>query len=114
MGQSIPQKHTAQFQLSTATKKKPISGILTALPTLQKKTGETSWSPFNLSEHFNTLIKITYQTRPILVILDPLMAILGSRISASYDQQVREHLSYLALMADRADCAVLIVRHLNN
>ena len=87
--------------------------LLDTVHSTSRKTGETSWSPFNLSEHFITLVDTTYQTLPILVILDPLMAILGSRISASYDQQVREHLSYLALMADRAGCAVLIVRHLN-
>src|SRR6266566_9204945 len=51
--------------------------LLDTVHSTSRETGETSWSPFILSEHFNTLVKITYQTRPILVILDPLMAILG-------------------------------------
>ena len=89
--------------------------LLDTVHSTNRETGETLWSPFILSNssHFDTLVKITYKTLPKLVILDPLMAILGSRVSASYDQKVREHLSYLALMADRANCAVLIVRHLN-
>src|SRR5260221_8916062 len=43
MGQNIPRKHTAQFQLSTVTKKKPISGIPTASPTLQEKPRQSRY-----------------------------------------------------------------------
>jgi AAA domain/Winged helix-turn-helix DNA-binding len=77
------------------------------------RTGETYPYPFSLSAHLRTLIQIANQTLPILVIIDPLVAVLGLRISVSNDQQVRETLSYLALLAHRNNCAVLIVRHLN-
>ena len=76
-------------------------------------TGKTNWDSFSLAEHLNKLIITIYQTSSILVILDPLMAILGSRISASNDQQIREKLSRLALAAQHTNCAILIVRHLN-
>src|SRR6185312_14701003 len=48
-----------------------------------------------------------------LVILDPLMAILGSDIDSSRDQAVREVLSPLELLAEQTGCAMLIIRHLS-
>jgi len=79
------------------------------------KTEETYLLPFTLSvfEHFSALAVTVSQTLPILVILDPLMTILGSGISASHDQKIRETLSVLALLAQNTNCAILIVRHLN-
>src|SRR5207244_2426904 len=49
----------------------------------------------------------------ILVILDPLMAILGHNIDSSSDQDVREVFTPLGQLAERTDCAILIIRHLN-
>jgi len=77
------------------------------------RTKETHSSPFSLAEHIDKLMVTTSQTSPHLVILDPLTAILGSRISASNDQQIREKFSMLARLARYTVCAVLIVRHLN-
>jgi hypothetical protein len=81
----------------------------------EKKPGtkETFLSPFTLSKHFIPLVETIYRTLPSLVIIDPLMAVLGSGISASHDQKIRETLSHLTLVAERARCAFLIVRHLN-
>lgn len=76
-------------------------------------TGETFPSPFTIADHLLTLIETVQRTHPALVILDPLMAILGSRISASHDQKIRENLSLLSLLAQTNNCAILIVRHLN-
>jgi len=78
-----------------------------------RHTEEAISIPFNLSEHFPTLVKTIYRTRPTLVILDPLMAILGPHFSASQDQKIRQAFSHLTLMAERVKCAILIVRHLN-
>jgi AAA domain len=87
--------------------------ILNFVKTASRNTGETFPGSFTLSEHLYALVITVYQTLPTLVILDPLMAILGSRISASNDQKIRETFSLLACMAERANCAILIVRHLN-
>ena len=81
--------------------------------TTDSRTGETDLYPFTLSDHLNHLVIAIGQRPPILLIIDPLMAVLGTRISASHDQQLRKAFWFLATMAERANCAVLIVRHLN-
>ena len=48
-----------------------------------------------------------------LVIVDPLMAYLGSDTNAHRDQDIRRALAPLANLADRRRCAVICVRHLN-
>ena len=53
------------------------------------------------------------QTGTILVVIDPLMAVLGRNIDSSRDQDVREVLTPLAQVAERTGCAILIIRHLN-
>ncbi len=87
--------------------------LLPFVESTNPKTGETLLSPFTLSEHSYNLAITVAQTLPSLVILDPLMAVLGSGISASHDQKVRQALSLLALVAQTTNCAFLIVRHLN-
>lgn len=47
-----------------------------------------------------------------LVVIDPLMAFLPPEVSANLDQCVRRVLTPLAALAERTDCAVLLVRHL--
>jgi hypothetical protein len=76
-------------------------------------TGETCLYSFTLSDHFLTFIDIIERTSPTLIIIDPLMAVLGSRISSYNDQKIRHVLSRLANMAHNTRCAFLIVRHLN-
>ncbi len=77
------------------------------------KTGEIYHSPLTLSKHFQLFADTILRTSPALVIIDPLVAVLGSRISVFNDQKIRETLTQLANMARIANCAVLIVRHLN-
>src|SRR5207248_480813 len=69
--------------------------------------------PFSLSHDLHELEKAIKQTKAILVILDPLMAVLGRSIDSSRDQDVREVLTPLAQLAEREGCAILIIRHLN-
>jgi AAA domain len=52
------------------------------------------------------------QTNAILVVLDPLTAVLGHNIDSSRDQNIREIFTPLALLAERNNCAILIIRHL--
>jgi len=77
------------------------------------RTGETHSSFFTLSEHFLPLLNTIARTSSILVIIDPLMTVLGRGIGASNDQKIRETFLNLAFMAQRMNCAILVVRHLN-
>ena len=69
--------------------------------------------PFSLSHDLDVLEATIKKTKTILVVLDPLMAILGRNIDSSRDQDVREVFTPLAQLAERTGCAILIIRHLN-
>ncbi|MCI0701936.1 MAG: AAA family ATPase [Planctomycetia bacterium] len=47
-----------------------------------------------------------------LVVIDPIMAFLPPEVAANLDQCVRRGLNPLASLAERTDCAILLVRHL--
>lgn len=53
------------------------------------------------------------ESEAALVVIDPLMAYLGSEVNSWRDQDVRRALAPLAALAERTGCAVVIVRHLN-
>ena len=69
--------------------------------------------PFSLAQDMEILEQAIKQTGTILVVIDPLMAVLGHNIDSSRDQDVREVLTPLAQVAERTGCAILIIRHLN-
>ena len=69
--------------------------------------------PFSLAQDMGILEQAIKQTGTILVVIDPLMAVLGHNIDSSRDQDVREVLTPLAQVAERTCCAILIIRHLN-
>lgn len=48
-----------------------------------------------------------------LVIIDPIMGFLGDEIDAHKDQSIRRALHQFSKLTERAQCAFLIVRHLN-
>ncbi len=68
--------------------------------------------PFSLSRNLFELERTIKQTKAILVVLDPLTAVLGHNIDSSRDQHIREIFTPLALLAERNNCAILIIRHL--
>jgi archaellum biogenesis ATPase FlaH len=68
--------------------------------------------PFSLAQNFFELERTIIQTKAILVVLDPLTAVLGRNIDSSSDQDIREIFTSLALLAESTNCAFLIVRHL--
>jgi len=86
--------------------------LLTLVKSTNPRTGATDLLPFTLSKHLLTLAKTIVRTRPILVIFDPLMAVLGSGINVFHDQKVRQTFSDLTFIAEHRNCAFLIVRHL--
>lgn|GEM_PF-3456641 len=53
------------------------------------------------------------ESSAVLVVIDPLMAYLGVEVNSWRDQDVRRALAPLAALAERAGCAVVIIRHLN-
>ena len=69
--------------------------------------------PFSLSRDLKDLEVGIRRNNAILVVIDPLMAVLGRNIDSSRDQDVREVLTPLAQLAERTGCAILIIRHLN-
>ncbi len=69
--------------------------------------------PFSLALDLDKLEGLILQKKPILVILDPLTAVLGRRLDASRDQDIREVFTPLAQLAEDTGCAILIIRHLN-
>jgi AAA domain len=68
--------------------------------------------PFSLSHDLRELEKAIKQTKAILVVLDPLTAVLGHNIDSSRDQATREILTPLSHLAECTNCAILIIRHL--
>jgi len=69
--------------------------------------------PFSLSRDLKDLEVGIRRHNAILVVIDPLMAVLGRNIDSSRDQDVREVFTPLAQIAERTGCAILIIRHLN-
>jgi RecA-family ATPase len=68
--------------------------------------------PFSLSHDLRELEKSIELTKAILVVLDPLTAVLGHNIDSSSDQAVRKVITPLTHLAERTNCAILIIRHL--
>ncbi len=69
--------------------------------------------PFSLSHDLELLEKAIKRTNALLVVLDPLMAVLGHTIDSSRDQDIRAVFTPLAQLAERTGCAILMIRHLN-
>ena len=69
--------------------------------------------PFSLSTDLAILETAITRTNALLVVLDPLMAVLGHSIDSSRDQDIRAVFTPLSQLAARTGCAILIIRHLS-
>ena len=87
--------------------------LLNTTVTYDAKTQEVYERPLSLSQDLKDLEMGIIRNQAILVVIDPLMAVLGRNIDSSRDQDVREVLTPLAQIAERTGCAILIIRHLN-
>jgi len=87
--------------------------LLNTIESLDSKRIEISDRPFSLSQDLDVLETAIYAANAVLVILDPLMAVLGHTIDSSSDQDIREVFTPLAQLAERTGCAILIIRHLS-
>lgn len=58
------------------------------------------------------LAKLLRTHKPDLLVIDPIVAFLSRKAAANSDQCVRHVLNLLAILAEKADCAILMIRHL--
>jgi hypothetical protein len=87
--------------------------LLNTIEDLDEKRLGVYEYPFSLARNLSDLEEAIKRRNAILVVLDPLMAILGRNIDSSRDQDIREVLTPLNQIAGRTGCAILIIRHLN-
>ena len=69
--------------------------------------------PLCFPSHIGLLEQALQQVRPLLVVIDPIMAFLDARVAAGDDASVRRALQPLALLADKHNCVIILARHLN-
>ena len=68
---------------------------------------------FSLADHLRQLESLIVGTEAMVLILDPLLAFMGAGKDTYKTAQVRSVLAPLAAMAERTQCAVLAIMHLN-
>jgi len=79
---------------------------------VRKETG-LGRDAIRLPSQIGVLNDAVKETKARLVILDPLLAYFDGSVASGNDQSVRRALMPLAALAERHECAVLMVRHLN-
>ena len=83
--------------------------LLNLLEDLDAKKLQVTDRPFSLSLDLEVLEAEINRTKAVLVVVDPLTAVLGHQ---SREQDVREVFTPLAQLAECTSCAILIIRHL--
>jgi len=79
---------------------------------IAEEGGETSLRPPTLSD-IAVLEQHIRAKHVRLVIVDVVMAFLPSGVDSHKDQDIRRVLSRLSALADRTDCTIMLLRHLN-
>jgi AAA domain len=87
--------------------------LLNTVEDLDPKRRKIYDRPFSLAHDLELLEDTIKRMQAVLVIIDPLMAVLGNSIDSSRDQSVREVFTPLAQLAERTGCAILMIRHLS-
>src|SRR2546423_13339352 len=87
--------------------------LLSHVYTINPITGEERLPPFTLPGHLPKLIATIEDTSAVLVIIDPLTAVLPSGINGPSDKDIGRGLFPLAEVAIKTGCAILIVHHHN-
>jgi len=87
--------------------------LLSHVHTINPITGSERLPPFTLPVHLPTLVATIKDTRAVLVIIDPLTAVLPSGINGPTDKDIGRGLFPLAEVALTTGCAILIVHHHN-
>jgi hypothetical protein len=68
-------------------------------------------SSITLDENLTSVYQAVKDNKAELLIIDPMMAFLGSKINSWKDQDIRRALAPLGKLAEELDCAVLPIRH---
>jgi AAA domain len=87
--------------------------LFRVFPMLVKRDENGNPIPLTFPEGMNNLRRIVNAAQPILVVVDPITAYLGEKILTGVDSSVRKALAPLADLADQANFACLLVRHIN-
>jgi hypothetical protein len=69
--------------------------------------------PLCFPAHLHLLEEALALVRPVLVVIDPIMAFLDPSVSTANDPSIRRVLTPLAKLAEKYDCVIILVRHLN-
>lgn len=85
---------------------------LTDVPSVNDD-GELRRIPPSLPRDIPTIEKIVTEKKAALLVVDVLMAYLAGKVDSHRDQDVRGVLHQLATMAERTNCTVVLIRHLN-
>jgi hypothetical protein len=63
--------------------------------------------------HVDLLEEAIQRVRPVLVVIDPIMAFLDRSVCTGDDPSVRTVLGPLAQLAEKYNCVIILIRHLN-
>jgi hypothetical protein len=77
------------------------------------RVGEFGPAPLFFPKHLPYLEQALERARPRLVVIDPIMAFLDATVATANDASVRRVLTPLAQLAEKYDCVIILVRHLN-
>ena len=69
--------------------------------------------PPDLGADLPAIASVIKRTNAVLVVIDPLMAFLGTGVDSHKDQDIRRALHPLAKVAEDTGAVILVVRHLN-
>jgi RecA-family ATPase len=77
------------------------------------RTHSETAAPIAFPSALDILDKALTETGARLVVIDPIVAFLDASVIDGCDRSVRRALMALALLADKHDCVILLIRHLN-
>lgn len=77
----------------------------------ERETGQAS--SIDLSTDADGIMEHVLDTLPALIVIDPLTVFMGGRTDLNRINEVQEILFELVRIAERCECAVLAIRHLN-
>ena len=87
--------------------------LLSSVKRRSPRTGDIVTSVFTLPKHLNILEATIIDTHAVLVIIDPLTAVLAPGTNVASDQNIKRVLFSLVILAVETDCSILIVHHHN-
>jgi hypothetical protein len=87
--------------------------VIDSVPTVAEDGTGGPRRPPRLPDDLEFLARVVREEDALLVVVDPLMAFLASRVDSHRDQDVRAALMHLARLAAETNACVVVIRHLN-